>query len=88
MTNLTSLSVFGSMSPSIYVMVVIDLILKGVALYKSARRGQKVWFVALLLVNSMGILPAIYLFLSRDFQFSKAAEPKKVVVKKSKKSKR
>ncbi|OGM59104.1 hypothetical protein A3A75_05120 [Candidatus Woesebacteria bacterium RIFCSPLOWO2_01_FULL_39_10] len=39
----------------------IDLVLKGFALYRSARSGQKWWFVVLLLVNSLGILPGLYL---------------------------
>ena len=50
----------------IYLFIILDLILKGIALFKSAQRDQKVWFVALLLVNSLGILPAIYLFINKD----------------------
>lgn len=42
-------------------LVIIDVILKGISLWRSARSSQKVWFVALLIVNSVGILPAIYL---------------------------
>lgn len=42
-------------------LLIVDLVLRGIALYKSARRGQKAWFIALLIVNSLGILPAIYL---------------------------
>lgn len=45
---------------------IFDLILKGFALWKSARKDQNIWFIALLLVNSLGILPAIYLILNRD----------------------
>lgn len=46
--------------------MVLDLILRGFALWKSARKNQNVWFIALLVVNSMGILPLIYLVLNRD----------------------
>lgn len=42
-------------------LLIVDLALRGIALYKSARRGQKAWFIALLIVNSLGILPAVYL---------------------------
>jgi len=35
---------------------------KGFALWKSARRGEKVWFIALLLINTVGILEILYLF--------------------------
>lgn len=56
--------------PFFYLLLIVDLILKGVTLYKSAQRDQKVWFVALLLVNSMGILPIIYLLINKDLDFS------------------
>lgn len=35
---------------------------KGYALWKSARRGEKWWFIALLLVNSLAILEIVYIF--------------------------
>lgn len=35
---------------------------KGVALWKSARLSHKKWFVALLVLNTMGILDIIYIF--------------------------
>lgn len=35
---------------------------KGVALWKAARRAEKWWFVALLIVNSLAILDIIYIF--------------------------
>jgi len=40
---------------------ILDAVLKAFALWKSARRGQTVWFVALLIINSIGILPGVYL---------------------------
>jgi hypothetical protein len=39
---------------------------KGLALWMAGRRNQPVWFVALLLINSIGILPIIYLLASRN----------------------
>lgn len=44
----------------------LDVVLRGFALWYSARAKQQWWFIALLVVNSMGILPAIYLFIHRD----------------------
>lgn len=38
-----------------------DLIWKGISLWKAARHSQRNWFVALLIINSLGILPIIYL---------------------------
>jgi len=44
---------------------------KGVALWKAARARSVAWFVVLLVVNTMGILEIIYIFL-----FSKKGEAK------------
>ncbi len=35
---------------------------KGIALWRAANRGDTWWFIALLLVNTLGILEIIYLF--------------------------
>jgi len=40
-----------------------SIIWKGIALWKSARRSQKWWFIVLLVVNTLGILEIIYIFL-------------------------
>lgn len=39
-----------------------SLVWKGMALWKSARRAHKVWFVALLVTNTLGILDILYLY--------------------------
>lgn len=41
--------------------VIWDVVWKAIALWHAARNGQKGWFAALLVVNSMGILPIVYL---------------------------
>lgn len=38
---------------------------KGVALYKSARANQIGWFVALLVINTLGLLEIVYIFAVR-----------------------
>ena len=35
---------------------------KGVALWKSARLQQKWWFIALLLIQTLGLLEILYIF--------------------------
>jgi hypothetical protein len=42
--------------------VVIDLILRGIALWKAARNNQITWFTFLMLINTAGILPLIYIY--------------------------
>jgi len=77
---------FTSMSPYIFLLVAVDLILRGIALYKSAQRSQTYWFVALLVINSVGILPLIYLLLNKDLAFLTAG--KSTVKKTGKKTRR
>ena len=50
----------------IITLVIWELIWKGLALWKSAQKGQKYWFIALLIVNSIGLLPIIYLVIAHD----------------------
>lgn len=47
--------------PLFGILIAFDIALRGFALYKAARNNSPVWFVALLIVNSLGILPIIYL---------------------------
>lgn len=42
-------------------LIVWDLVWKGISLWKAARNGQKNWFIALMIINSVGILPILYL---------------------------
>ena len=50
---------------AIAVAAVWDLVWKGLALWQAAKRRQPAWFAALLVVNSVGILPITYLWLMR-----------------------
>lgn len=45
------------------IVLVWTLYWKGRAMWASAKNSEKVWFVAFLLVNTMGILEIIYLYL-------------------------
>lgn len=41
---------------------------KGLALWKAARKEQKPWFIALLVINTVGLLEIIYLFVVPKFE--------------------
>lgn len=45
------------------VLIIWSLAWKGMALWKAAHRGSKPWFILLLLVNTVGILDIIYIYL-------------------------
>lgn len=42
--------------------LVWSIVWKGLALWKSARTDSKVWFVVFLIVNTLGILEILYLY--------------------------
>ncbi len=44
-------------------LVVWSILWKGIALWKAARRDQLGWYIALLILNTVGVLPIIYIFL-------------------------
>ena len=44
------------------VLIVWTLIWKGIALWKSARLSQPIWFIVLLVVNTAGLLEILYIF--------------------------
>lgn len=43
------------------VILVLSVVLKGYSLWTAARRGEKWWFIIIMIVNTMGILELIYL---------------------------
>lgn len=49
----------------IIIAVLWELVWKGIALWFAARDKSKVWFVLLLLFNTLGILPIIYLLIRK-----------------------
>ena len=62
---------------ALFIVVIIILIIwssvwKGVALWKAARKNSLVWFIVLLVVNTLGILEILYIFV-----FSKLKQKKR-----------
>jgi methionyl-tRNA synthetase len=55
-------------NPLFVLVLAWSLVWKGLALWKSARNGEKAWFVALLIVNTLGLLEILYIYV-----FSKKA---------------
>ncbi len=46
----------------VVILAIASIVLKGYALWHAARRSEKGWFIALLIINTLGILELIYLF--------------------------
>ncbi len=70
---------------AIWLIVIImlwSLVWKLLALWKSARNNHLVWFIVMAVVNTVGILPILYIFV---FSKSKSKKTAKKPAKKKKK---
>jgi hypothetical protein len=61
------------------VAVIWETIWKGMGLWYAARNGHKGWYVAILVLNTLGILPIIYILM-----YTKKKQTTKVVKKRRK----
>jgi len=62
------------------VVAIWSLFWKGWALWIAARSGSKKWFVVLLILNTLGILEILYIFIfSKKGKMKKMMEPAKPV---------
>lgn len=55
-------SFFGAFMLIMPLLIIWSLVWKGMALWKAARLGKKEWFVALLILNTLGILEILYIY--------------------------
>lgn len=54
-------------SPFLGLIIIWEIIWKATALWKAARHNQLYWFIGLVIINSVGILPIVYiLFFQKD----------------------
>jgi len=73
---------------SLWTMVIVlvwSLVWKGIALWKSARKKQPAWFIILLIVNTLGILEILYIFLFSKIKLEPKTEEKPRTRKKRRK---
>lgn len=52
----------------IFILVLWEMFWKGVGLWKSAKKGDLVWFIAIFLVNFFGLIPIFYLWRSKQLE--------------------
>ena len=45
-----------------------ELVWKGLALWYSGGKKQKIWFICILIFNTAGILPIIYLLINKPWK--------------------
>jgi len=80
--NLIDMAVSLGISPILLSIILIwSLAWKGLALWKSARKSHLIWFIVLLLVNTIGILEILYIFIFSELG-KKTGKDRKVKRKK------
>lgn len=52
--------------PLIVVLVLWDTVLKLLGMWKAAQRKELLWFLVIAIINTVGILPLIYLIINKD----------------------
>lgn len=61
--------------PFLIMIALWTVVLKGFALWHAARGGQRNWFIALLVINTLGILEIIYLIWFRPSSLPRSDTP-------------
>ncbi|MBS3074518.1 hypothetical protein J4447_03640 [Candidatus Pacearchaeota archaeon] len=56
------------------VVIAWTLVWKGFALWRAAKLSHKIWFVIILVINTLGILEILYLFLFSKLDLKKYEE--------------
>jgi len=61
----------------VFVIAIWTLVWKGLALWKSARKSHMIWFIVLLIVNTIGILDILYIYIFSKWGEKREARPVK-----------
>ncbi|MFA6254261.1 MAG: DUF5652 family protein [Candidatus Paceibacterota bacterium] len=67
----TIVASIAGMTTLLIILIAWTLVWKGLAMWRAARSGAKIWFVVLLLVNTLGILDIIYYFYASKKKWGK-----------------
>ncbi len=56
------------LGPAILLLVIWEAFWKGIGLWKSAKRGDTLWFIAMFIINLFGIIPLFYLWKTKQLK--------------------
>ncbi len=59
------------------IIIIWTMIWKGFALWKAGRKNQPIWFIILLIVNTIGILEILYIFIFSELKEKRNPKKKK-----------
>ena len=52
--------------PVIIILIIWEIVWKLIALWKAGRNNHLVWFICIALINTIGILPIVYILIYKD----------------------
>lgn len=56
-------AMLGISLPILFLVLIWTLVWKALALWKAAKKNHLIWFILLLVINTLGILEILYIFL-------------------------
>jgi sorbitol-specific phosphotransferase system component IIC len=61
--------------PVIIILAIWDSVWKLIAMWKAGRNNHLAWFICIALINTLGILPIIYIFMQRKNNSLQSEKP-------------
>lgn len=68
----------------LYLILIWIVFWKALACWKSARLNKPIWFIVLFLINTLGILEILYIFIFSEYKIQGKGPAKKINRKKGK----
>ncbi|OGE18693.1 hypothetical protein A3J19_01435 [Candidatus Daviesbacteria bacterium RIFCSPLOWO2_02_FULL_41_8] len=56
------------LGPAIYLLVIWEAFWKGLGLWRSAKKGDTLWFIGIFLTNLFGLIPIFYLWRTKQLE--------------------
>lgn len=57
---------FDWLMPLLIILVIWDTVWKLIAMWKAGRNNHLTWFICIALINTLGILPIVYIIMHRN----------------------
>ncbi len=57
---------FGWLMPALIILMIWETVWKLIALWRAGRNNHLVWFVCIALINTVGVLPIVYILMHRN----------------------
>ena len=67
----------GIFFPLLVLMIVWEFVWKLIAMWKAARKDSPIWFVVLAIVNSLGILSILYIYVFSEMKSKRTVRKRK-----------